>query len=170
MKTMIIAIASVIAGLTASGNVKAQNTTVYYTPVTTNMAVGLGFDFGSRQCTLSVIEESKSSVDFGFDIIGNEGESLMTQKLGEGSVNVMPKSGNENYYQCNYTLSVDELFGLLRTAREGNKVVINGTQVSNDVLASAIMNIHGEMRPAQPRPLILWPGRYIMPVPTHPRG
>ena len=52
MKTIVIAIASVIASISAN----AQNTTVYYSPVTTNMEVGLGFDMKNHSCTLSIIE------------------------------------------------------------------------------------------------------------------
>lgn len=148
MKTIVIAIASVIMSISAS----AQNSTVYYSPVTTNMEVGLGFDFKNHSCTLSIIEESKDKVNFGFDVIGHEGQSILDQELSEGKVNVMPKSGDENYYQCNYTLSMAQLFQLLNTARQGNKVVINGTQVNSEVLTAAIEQIQNELRPAMPQP------------------
>ena len=153
MKTIVIAIASVIASISAN----AQSTTVYYSPVTTNMEVGLGFDMKNHSCTLSIIEESKDKVDCSFDIIGHEGQSILATNLNESTVNVMPKSDNENYYQANYTLSMPELFQLLSTARQSNKVVINGTQINADVLTAAIENIQNELRPEAPaRPLNPW--------------
>ena len=148
MKTIVIAIASVIASISAN----AQNTTVYYSPVTTNMEVGLGFDMKNHSCTLSIIEESKYKVDCSFDIIGHEGQSILNSSMNETTVNVMPKSADENYYQSNYTLTMQELFQLLNTARKSNKVVINGTQINAEALTAAIENITNELRPEAPAP------------------
>ena len=100
MKSLVIAIASLIATVSAN----AQNSTVYYAPVTTNMEVGLGFDRATNQCILSIIEEANEAVDFNFDIINTNGESVLTSELSEGNVNVMPKDRNADYYQCNYEL------------------------------------------------------------------
>lgn len=149
MKTIVIAIASVIMSISA--NAQSQSA-VYYSPVTTNMEVGLGFDMKNHSCTLSIIEESKDKVDFGFDIIGSEGQSILGQQLTGGTVNVMPKQGDENYYQCNYTLTMPELFRIINTVRQGNKVIINGTQVDSSVLTAAIQQIQNELRPAAPAP------------------
>lgn len=149
MKTIVIAIASVIMSISA--NAQSQSA-VYYSPVTTNMEVGLGFDMKNHSCTLSIIEESKDKVDFGFDILGSEGQSILTQELTDGTVNVMPKQGDENYYQCNYTLSVPQLMQIINTARQAGKVVINGTQVSSDILTAAIEQIQNTLRPAAASP------------------
>ncbi|MBQ8675074.1 MAG: hypothetical protein IJ528_02475 [Bacteroidaceae bacterium] len=148
MKTIVIAIASVIASISAN----AQNTTVYYSPVTTNMEVGLGFDMKNHSFTLSIIEESKDKVDCSFDIIGHEGQSILKSSMNETTVNVMPKSADENYYQSNYILTMQELFQLLNTARQSNKVVINGTQINAEALTAAIENIQHELRPEAPAP------------------
>ena len=126
MKSLVIAIASLIASVSAN----AQNATVYYAPVTTNMEVGLGFDRKSNQCILSIIEEADKAVDFNFDIINMNGESVLTSELSDGNINVMPKDKDGNYYQCNYALSVPELMDIIVNAKD-NTVVINGTQVSS---------------------------------------
>ena len=125
MKSLVIAIASLIATVSAN----AQNSTVYYAPVTTNMEVGLGFDRATNQCILSIIEEASKAVDFNFDIINTNGESVLTSELSEGNVNVMPKDRNAD-----------------------NTVVINGTQVSSKALASAIASVQKELRPAAKAP------------------
>lgn len=161
MKTIAIIIAATIASISAN----AQNAAVYYSPVTTNMEVGLGFDRNSHNYTLSIIEESKQQVDFGFDIIGFEGESLLSQELNGGTVNVIEKSSDENYYQCNYTLTMPELFNLINTARQGNKIVINGTQISTETLTAAIENIQNELRPAAPQRPANWMAPRFNPFP-----
>ena len=119
MKSLVIAIASLIASVSAN----AQNATVYYAPVTTNMEVGLGFDRTSNQCILSIIEEADKAVDFNFDIINMNGESVLTSELSDGNINVMPKDKDGNYYQCNYALSVPELMDIIVNAKD-NTVVI----------------------------------------------
>ena len=159
MKSLVIAIASLIASVSAN----AQNATVYYAPVTTNMEVGLGFDRTSNQCILSIIEEADKAVDFNFDIINMNGESVLTSELSDGNINVMPKDKDGNYYQCNYALSVPELMDIIVNAKD-NTVVINGTQVSSKALASAIESVQKELRPAaQPKT----PARFI-PRMRHP--
>ena len=143
MKSLVIAIASLIASV----SVNAQNSTVYYAPVTTNMEVGLGFDRATNQCILSIIEEADKAVDFNFDIINMNGESVLNSELTDGNINIMPKDEDGNYYQCNYALSVPELMDILVNAKD-NTIVINGTQVSSKALASAIENVQKEIRPA----------------------
>ena len=143
MKSLVIAIASLIASVSAN----AQNATVYYAPVTTNMEVGLGFDRKSNQCILSIIEEADKAVDFNFDIINMNGESVLESELSDGNINVMPKDKDGNYYQCNYALSVPELMDIIVNAKD-NTVVINGTQVSSKALANAIASVQKELRPA----------------------
>jgi hypothetical protein len=147
MKSLVIAIASLIASVSAN----AQNATVYYAPVTTNMEVGLGFDRTSNQCILSIIEEADKAVDFNFDIINMNGESVLTSELSDGNINVMPKDKDGNYYQCNYALSVPELMDIIVNAKD-NTVVINGTQVSSKALANAIASVQKELRPAAQAP------------------
>ena len=147
MKSLVIAIASLIASVSAN----AQNATVYYAPVTTNMEVGLGFDRKSNQCILSIIEEADKAVDFNFDIINMNGESVLTSELSDGNINVMPKDKDGNYYQCNYALSVPELMDIIVNAKD-NTVVINGTQVSSKTLANAIASVQKELRPAAQAP------------------
>ena len=147
MKSLVIAIASLIASVSAN----AQNATVYYAPVTTNMEVGLGFDRTSNQCILSIIEEADKAVDFNFDIINMNGESVLTSELSDGNINVMPKDKDGNYYQCNYALSVPELMDIIVNAKD-NTVVINGTQVSSKTLANAIASVQKELRPAAQAP------------------
>ena len=155
MKSLVIAIASLIASVSAN----AQNATVYYAPVTTNMEVGLGFDRTSNQCILSIIEEADKAVDFNFDIINMNGESVLTSELSDGNINVMPKDKDGNYYQCNYALSVPELMDIIVNAKD-NTVVINGTQVSSKALASAIASVQKELRPAAQAPA--FPQRHRM--------
>ena len=153
MKSLVIAIASLIASV----SVNAQNSTVYYAPVTTNMELGLGFDRTTNKCILSIIEEGDKAVDFNFDIINMNGESVLNSELNDGSINVMPKDKDGNYYQCNYAISVPELMDIIINAKD-NTVVINGTQVSSKALASAIENVQKELRPAaQPKA----PARFI---------
>ncbi|MBO4565346.1 MAG: hypothetical protein J5720_07930 [Bacteroidaceae bacterium] len=153
MKSLVIAIASLIASV----SVNAQNSTVYYAPVTTNMEVGLGFDRATNKCILSIIEEADKTVDFNFDIINMNGESVLANELNEGSINIMPKDKDDNYYQCNYALSVPELMDIIVNAKD-NTIVINGTQVSSKALASAIENVQKEISPAaQPKV----PARFI---------
>ena len=147
MKSLVIAIASLIASVSAN----AQNATVYYAPVTTNMEVGLGFDRKSNQCILSIIEEADKAVDFNFDIINMNGESVINSELTDGNINVMPKDKDANYYQCNYALSVPELMDILVNAKD-NTIIINGTQVSSKALASAIESVQKELRPAAQAP------------------
>ena len=147
MKSLVIAIASLIASVSAN----AQNSTVYYAPVTTNMEVGLGFDRTTNQCILSIIEEADKAVDFNFDIINMNGESVLISELNDGNINVMPKDKDGNYYQCNYAISVPELMDIIINAKD-NTVVINGTQVSSKALASAIENVQKELRPAAQTP------------------
>ena len=147
MKSLVIAIASLIASVSAN----AQNATVYYAPVTTNMEVGLGFDRTSNQCILSIIEEADKAVDFNFDIINMNGESVLTSELSDGNINIMPKDKDGNYYQCNYALSVPELMDIIVNAKD-NTVVINGTQVSSKALANAIASVQKELRPAAQAP------------------
>jgi len=142
MKSLVIAIASLIATVSAN----AQNSTVYYAPVTTNMEVGLGFDRANNQCILSIIEEASNAVDFNFDIINMNGESVLNSELTDGSINIMPKDEEGNYYQCNYALSVPELMDIIVNAKD-NTVVINGTQVSSKALASAMASVQKELRP-----------------------
>ena len=155
MKSLVIAIASLIATVSAN----AQNSTVYYAPVTTNMEVGLGFDRANNQCILSIIEEASNAVDFNFDIINMNGESVLNSELTDGSINIMPKDENGNYYQCNYALSVPELMDIIVNAKD-NTVVINGTQVSSKALASAIASVQKELRPAAQAPA--FPQRHRM--------
>ena len=147
MKSLVIAIASLIASVSAN----AQNATVYYAPVTTNMEVGLGFDRKSNQCILSIIEEADKAVDFNFDIINMNGESVINSELTDGNINIMPKDKDGNYYQCNYALSVPELMDILVNAKD-NTIIINGTQVSSKALASAIESVQKELRPAAQAP------------------
>ena len=147
MKSLVIAIASLITSVSAN----AQNSTVYYAPVTTNMEVGLGFDRATNQCILSIIEEASEAVDFNFDIINMNGESVLASELSDGNVNVMPKDSKADYYQCNYALSVPELMDIIVNAKD-NTVVINGTQVSSKALASAIAEVQKELRPAAKAP------------------
>lgn len=147
MKSLLTAIASVIISVSAN----AQNSTVYYAPVTTNMEVGLGFDRKTNQCVLSIIEEASKAVDFNFNIINKKGESVLFSKPSEGYINVMPKDKTDNYYQCNYELSVPELMDILANAKD-NIVVINGTQVSSKTFANAIENVQKELRPAPQAP------------------
>ena len=147
MKSLVIAIASLIASV----SVNAQNSTVYYAPVTTNMEVGLGFDRATNKCILSIIEEADKAVDFNFDIINMNGESVLNSELNDGNINVMPKDKDGNYYQCNYAISVPELMDIIINAKD-NTVVINGTQVSSKALASAIENVQKELRPAAQTP------------------
>ena len=155
MKSLVIAIASLIATVSAN----AQNSTVYYAPVTTNMEVGLGFDRANNQCILSIIEEASNTVDFNFDIINMNGESVLNSELTDGSINIMPKDEEGNYYQCNYALSVPELMDIIVNAKD-NTVVINGTQVSSKALASAIASVQKELRPAAQAPA--FPQRHRM--------
>ena len=155
MKSLVIAIASLIASVSAN----AQNSTVYYAPVTTNMEVGLGFDRATNQCILSIIEEADKAVDFNFDIINMNGESVLNSELTDGNINIMPKDEDDNYYQCNYALSVPELMDILVNAKD-NTIVINGTQVSNKALANAIASVQKELRPAAQTPA--FPQRHRM--------
>jgi hypothetical protein len=115
------------------------------------MEVGLGFDRTSNQCILSIIEEADKAVDFNFDIINMNGESVLTSELSDGNINVMPKDKDGNYYQCNYALSVPELMDIIVNAKD-NTVVINGTQVSSKALANAIASVQKELRPAAQAP------------------
>ena len=155
MKSLVIAIASLIASV----SVNAQNSTVYYAPVTTNMEVGLGFDRATNQCILSIIEEADKAVDFNFDIINMNGESVLNSELTDGNINIMPKDKEGNYYQCNYALSVPELMDILVNAKD-NTIVINGIQVSNKALANAIASVQKELRPAAQAPA--FPQRHRM--------
>lgn len=155
MKSLVIAIASLIASVSAN----AQNSTVYYAPVTTNMEVGLGFDRATNQCILSIIEEADKAVDFNFDIINMNGESVLNSELTDGNINIMPKDEDGNYYQCNYALSVPELMDILVNAKD-NTIVINGIQVSNKALANAIASVQKELRPAAQTPA--FPQRHRM--------
>ena len=93
MKSLVIAIASLIASVSAN----AQNSTVYYAPVTTNMEVGLGFDRATNQCILSIIEEADKAVDFNFDIINMNGESVLNSELTDGNINIA-KSNATRYF------------------------------------------------------------------------
>ena len=147
MKSLVIAIASLIASVSAN----AQNATVYYAPVTTNMEVGLGFDRTSNQCILSIIEEADKAVDFNFDIINMNGESVLTSELSDGNINIMPKDKDGNYYQCNYALSVPELMDIIVNAKD-NTVVINGTQGSEGTPPSSSATISITLHPKNASP------------------
>ena len=92
MKSLLTAIASVIISVSAN----AQNSTVYYAPVTTNMEVGLGFDRKTNRCVLSIIEEASKAVDFNFNIVNKNGESVLFSEPSDGSINVMPKDKTDN--------------------------------------------------------------------------
>ena len=150
MKKLAVLAVSVIVSAIASLSMSAQ--TVYYSPVNKTMEVGLGFDAKSHQAILSVIEESKDAADFSFDIMNGEGEIVMSREMEAKNVNVMPKDGDENYYQCNYTLSMPELFEILASSASNETAVINGVQVISKSLASAIQNVTPEhMQPVHPR-------------------
>ena len=148
MKTLVIAIASFIACVSAN----AQSSTVYYAPVNAKMDVGIGFDTKLNQCIFSIIEESNEKVDFNFDIINRNGESVLLTAVNDGHVNVIPKDQTSNYYQCNYAISLPELMDIIVNSKE-NIIVINGIQVSSNALASALDNIKKELVPATPQRL-----------------
>lgn len=147
MKKLVATIASALVSLTMA----AQSSVVYYTPVNKTMEVGLGFDRQSHKCVLSIIEEAKSDVDFSFDILNNEGESILNLNDEEGKVNVLPKTKKVNYYECNYELSMNELRQLMNTAKNSETIMINGQEFDSAELASTIQDIQKEwMKPAVP--------------------
>ncbi|MCQ2214048.1 MAG: hypothetical protein MJZ36_10460 [Bacteroidaceae bacterium] len=148
MKKIIAAIATAIVSLTAT----AQNSEVFYSPVNETMEIGIGMDRQSHKVVLSIIEESKKDVDFSIDIVGKEGNSIMIQNLNEGSLNVIPKSRKVNYYLCNYEISMPQLMQLVMSAKNNEKIMINGQEIEGSVLAQALDNIQQEMPRIERRP------------------
>lgn len=139
MKKLFATLAVVVVTLTAS----AQSSVVYYTPVNKTMEVGIGFDPYSHKCIFSIIEESKNDVDFTFDILNHNGQSVLgsTKALSEGKINIIPKTRKVSYYACNYELTIGELKSLIRTANDNGKVVINGVEFDGEELASMLKDI-----------------------------
>ena len=152
MKKMIAMVATLVIAI----SMNAQNSVVYYSPVSETMEVGVGFDRQSHKMVLSIIEESKKDVDFSFDILSDEGESVIADDmLDEGTVNVLPKTRKVSYYECNYSLSMPELMDLMAKAQKADKVLVNGQEIDGSQLAESLQSIAET---------------YMQPVRHHKRG
>ena len=141
MKKIFATIATVLVSLSMA----AQGSVVYYTPINETMEVGFGFNRQSNKCVFSIIEESKKDVNFTFDLLDNNGKSVMETELEEGNINILPKTKKVSYYECNYELSPSELHQLMSTARNSETVVINGREFDSNIILASIKNISNEM-------------------------
>ncbi len=136
MKKVLATLAAVIVSITMA----AQSPVVYYTPVNKTMEVGIGFNPVSHKCILSILEESKKSVDFSIDILNDNGESVIdaTGILNDGWENVIPKTRKVSYYTCNYELTGGQIARIIEIARNNDAVVINGTEIDSKLLADSL--------------------------------
>ena len=135
MKTIILTIATFVLAIAAN----AQS--IYFAPVSESVEIGFGFNPQNHKFILSVIEESKDDVDFSIDVTNAFGRDIMSKSFDEGTVTVIPKKKNVNYYECNYELTRQELNFLLFNARFGGNVNINGIEMDGKALIIAIQNI-----------------------------
>ncbi len=136
MKKVLATLAAVIVSITMA----AQSPVVYYTPVNKTMEVGIGFNPVSHKCILSILEESKKSVDFSIDILNDKGESVIdvTGILDDGWENVIPKTRKVSYYTCNYELTGGQIARIIEIARNNDAVVINGTEIDSKLLVDSL--------------------------------
>jgi hypothetical protein len=143
MKSFILSVAAFFLSLSS---IDAQ-TAVYYSPVSSNMEIGVGFDVKTREIIFSVVEESGVDVQSNITVLTRDGKVAFEKTDDEATEYIVPKDENSDFYIHSYKMNPREYFKLITNLNKfGNIIVIDGVQVSSRTFIKAMMEIFRDVR------------------------
>lgn len=118
---------------------------VYYSPVNTEMEIGIGFNPSDRTFTFGIADSSEERTSGSIEIFDKSGKKIYGRDA--DSVTLVPKDSRSSFRIYSCTLSAWDFASLARSMRNST-IVINGIQVTEKAFRTAIASV---MMPTRPR-------------------